>query len=245
MERHRSFYFLSRPVINVRMATKQNHMTATRRGRPRREDEGDVTARILAAATDLFLKDGVAATSCEAVVAQAHVGKASLYARYAGKDALFKAVVRHAVDSGALNVHPSAPPGDTLQDRLAVVGKAVLTQAISPVPLALMRLFLTEARRFPELIAEVDAMARSRVVDIVARAVSPDRTDSVPSDRAVAVAERFLDLTFAPIMLAALTGRNTAMSGPAIESRIAFALDTLERTGLLEQLHQNLSTQWR
>lgn len=221
------------------MTTKPKRKTSTRRGRPRREDEGDVTARILEAATDLFLRDGVAATSCEAVVAQAHVGKASFYARYAGKDALFKAVVRNAIDSEALNVHPPAPLGDTPQDRLAVVGKAVLTQAVSPVPLALMRLFLTEARRFPDLIAEVDTMARSRVVDILARAVSPDLTDTGPPDRAVAVAERFLDLTFAPIMLAALTGHEEAMSASAIGGRIAFALDTLERTGLLKELHHD------
>lgn len=202
-----------------------------------------MTARILEAATDLFLRDGVAATSCEAVVARARVGKASLYARYTGKDALFKAVVRHAVDSEALSVHPPAPQGDTPQDRLAIVGKAVLTQAVSPIPLALMRLFLTEARRFPDLIAEVDAMARSRVVDIIACAVSPDRTDTGPSDRAVAVAERFLDLTFAPIMLAALTGRDEAMSPSAIGGSIAFALDILERTGLLKDLHQDPLTQ--
>ncbi|MGY9047685.1 hypothetical protein P775_21060 [Puniceibacterium antarcticum] len=227
------------------MTTKQNPKPPIRRGRPRREEEGDVTARILAAATDLFLRDGVAATSCEAVVARAHVGKASLYARYAGKDALFKAVVQHAVDSGALSMTPPAPPGGTARDRLAVVGSAVLRQAISPLPLALMRLFLTEARRFPELIAEVDTMARSHVVDIVARAVMPDQTDTGPSDQSVAIAERFLDLTFAPIMLAALTGRDAAMSESAIESSIAFALDTLDRSGLLQGIHQDPFTRHR
>ncbi|SDX86923.1 transcriptional regulator, TetR family [Roseicitreum antarcticum] len=175
-------------------------------------------------------------TSCEAVVAQAQVGKASLYARYAGKDALFTAVVRHAVDSSALSMHAPTLPDGTLRDRLATVGKAVLTQAISPIPLALMRLFLTEARRFPDLIAEVDGMARSRVVDIVARAVTSSHQDYGPSDQAVFVAERFLDLTFAPIMLAALTGRDAGMSASAIESMIAFALDTLDQNGLLQEV---------
>ena len=210
--------------------------TPSRRGRPRRADEGDVTARILAAATDLFLQDGVAATSCEAVVARAQVGKASLYARYAGKDALFKAVVRHAVDGGALSLTAPPKPDGTPADRLATVGKVVLTQAISPVPLALMRLFLTEARRFPDLIADVDAMARARVVDIVARALSPAEPDAAPSDRAVAVAERFLDLTFAPVMLAALTGRDAAVSASDIDDRIAWACDTLHRAALLQDL---------
>lgn len=218
------------------MTEQTTSKTGPRRGRPRRKDEGDVTARILAAATDLFLKDGVAATSCEAVVARAQVGKASLYARYAGKDALFKAVVQHAVDSGALCMDPPQAVGRTPRDRLAIAGKAVLTQAISPVPLALMRLFLTEARRFPDLISEVDDMARSRVVQIVARAASPHRTDTAPSDRAVMTAECFLDLTFAPIMLAALTGHDAAVSASAIESRIASALEILEQNGLLQEL---------
>lgn len=144
------------------MAAQKASRTTQRRGRPRRGDEGDVTARILDAATDLFLRDGLAATSCEAVVARAHVGKASLYARYANKDVLFKAVVRHAVDSGILSMHAPALTDGTSGDRLSTVGRAALTHAISPVPLALMRLFLTEARRFPDLIADVDAMARSR-----------------------------------------------------------------------------------
>ncbi|WP_322895518.1 MULTISPECIES: TetR/AcrR family transcriptional regulator [unclassified Yoonia] len=218
------------------MTTEQTPKTTPRPGRPRRADEGDVTLRILKAATDLFLKDGVAATSCEAVVAKARVGKASLYARYAGKDALFKAVVQHVVDSGAFNMDAPVPSGGSPRDRLAIAGKAVLMQAISPVPLALMRLFLTEARRFPDLIADVDGMARSRVTDIVARAVSADQTEAGPSDRALAIAECFLNLTFAPLMLAALTGHGHAISGPAIDSRIAFALDTLDRNGLLQKL---------
>lgn len=213
------------------MISEPDPKIVPRRGRPRRADEGDVTLRILAAATDLFLQDGVAATSCEAVVAKARVGKASLYARYAGKDALFKAVVQHVVDGGALRMDAPTPTGGTPRDRLAIAGKAVLLQAIEPVPLALMRLFLTEARRFPDLIAEVDGMARSSVTETVARALSGDQAE--PSQSAVAIADRFLDLTFAPIILAALTGREEAVAPAVIDSRISFALDTLERNGHL------------
>ena len=216
------------------MIAEQKPRTSRPRGRPRREDEGEVTARILDAATDLFLKNGVAATSCEAVVARARVGKASLYSRYSGKDALFEAVVQQAVDRGAISVAAPAPPTATLRDRLAIAGRAVLLQAVSPLPLALMRLFLTEARRFPALIAEVDGMARSRVVDIVAGAVMAGRKETDASERAVTIAERFLDLTFAPIMLSALTGHDAAKSVSTIDSTIASALDMMDRSGLLQ-----------
>ena len=208
------------------MNQTQKTKISSRIGRPRLEESGEVNARILAAATELFLSKGVAATSCE-------VGKASLYSRYSGKDALFEAVIKHAVESGSFQMDATNLPEGTVRERLAFAGKAVLMQALSPVPLELLRLFLTEARRFPDLIAHVDSMARSKVVDIVARSMTASPQDAA-SRKAVAIAERFLDLTFAPIILAALTGRATSTSSDAIERQIAFALDILERSGPLE-----------
>jgi len=157
------------------MKNQPKSAPAPRVGRPRREDAGDVNARILAAATELFLQKGMAATSCEAVVAQARVGKASLYSRYSGKDELFEAVVRQAVDGGTFQVEGVDVIQAPLRDRLAVAGKAVLKQALEPVPLELMRLFLTEARRFPDLIQQIDQMARDRVVEITTHAIKAER----------------------------------------------------------------------
>lgn len=205
----------------------------SRVGRPRREEAGDVSARILAAATELFLEKGVAATSCEAVAARARVSKVSLYARYTGKDALFVGVVRHAVDGTILRPDVPSLSGGTVRDRLRDVGTAVLIHATSPVPLDLMRLFLTEARRSPDLIAQVDRMARTRVIDMVSGAILARTEDSALRDRADDLAERFLDLTFAPIMLAVLTGRQAAPAIDEIEHQIARAIDLLESAGLL------------
>ena len=183
--------------------------------------------RILTAATDLFLEKGVAGTSCEAVAARARVGKASLYSRYSGKEALFDAVVRRVMDSHAFHQKGAVPPDATVRARLALAGKDVLTQALQPVPQELMRLFLSEARRFPELIEQADRIARARVVDVLSRSVAPDPCDDEARRQADEIAERFLDLTFAPIILAALMGRNLESGHEAIEKRIGFALETL------------------
>lgn len=99
-----------------------------------------------------------------------------------------------------------------------------------------MRLFLTEARRSPDLIAQLDAMARTRVVAMVSDAILAPAQGPVPRDIADALAERFLDLTFAPIMLAALTGRHANPTTEEIDIRMAQALDLLEHTGLLADL---------
>ena len=208
-------------------------------GRPRRDEVGDVSARILAAATALFLEKGVAATSCEAVAARARVSKVSLYARHSGKDALFAAVVRHAVGGTIPAPKVTAMSGGTVRDRLHQIGRAVLIHALAPVPRELMRLFLTEARRSPDLIAHVDGMARVGVVAMVSDAILTPAHDPALRDIADALAERFLDLTFAPIILAALTGRHADQTVEEIDIRIAQALDLLEHTGLLANLAPN------
>lgn len=204
-------------------------------GRPRRDEVGDVSARILAAATELFLEKGVAATSCEAVAARARVSKVSLYARHSGKDALFAAVVRHAVGGTIPQPEVTAMSGRTVRDRLHQIGLAVLTHAVAPVPRELMRLFLTEARRSPDLIAQVDRMARTKVVAMVSDAILAPPFDPALRDVADALAERFLDLTFAPIMLAALTGRHADPTGDEIDLRVAQAVEMLEKMGLLAE----------
>ncbi|SPJ26483.1 TetR/AcrR family transcriptional regulator [Palleronia abyssalis] len=199
-------------------------------GRPRREDAGAVNDRILASATELFLEKGVTATSCEAVAARARVSKASLYSRYTGKEALFEAVVRRVIDGRTFHWEGAAPPDAALRTRLAVAGKEVLTQALQPVPLQLMRLFLTEARRFPELVEQADSITRARVVEVLSLSVAPVIADSVARRQANEIAERFLDLTFAPIILSALMGRDLELSSDAIDRRIGFALDILEQS---------------
>ena len=211
-------------------------ITAPRVGRPRREEAGDVDARILAAATELFLNQGVAATSCEAVAARARVGKASLYARYSGKDALFEAVVEKAVGSTAFLPEIEDLSKDSVRNMLAIAGKASLLHALSPVPLELMRLLLTEARRCPALISHLNSLARGKVVDIITRTIGEVHgIDGAPKSLQ-AIVERFLDLSFAPLILAALSGNVAGASEDAVSNQIKFALDTLESEGHLEDM---------
>lgn len=110
-------------------------------------------------------------------------------------------------------------------------------QALEPVPLELMRLLLTEARRFPDLGQSIDQMARDQVVDIVAHSIKladPKRLTRMRTSQA-RNAERFLDLTFSPILLAVLTGQESRTSTDAIDQRINVALDVLEQLGFLDE----------
>src|ERR687894_330345 len=87
---------------------------------------------ILDAAAELFLAQGFASVSMDAVARRAGVSKATLYAHFPGKDALFAAVVaercdRMAVDASALAGHADGP-----EAALRRLGKAVLGFLVAP-----------------------------------------------------------------------------------------------------------------
>ncbi|MBV1686340.1 TetR/AcrR family transcriptional regulator [Novosphingobium sp. G106] len=69
-----------------------------RRGRPTAPHVAAIEDEILDAAHALFLEFGYAAVSMEGISERAGISKGALYARYAGKEALFRAVIRKRSD---------------------------------------------------------------------------------------------------------------------------------------------------
>ena len=68
-----------------------------RAGRPTAQRVAEIDRIILDTAMQLFLDDGVDATSMDGVAAAAGVSKGTLYARYASKDALLVTVLEHLI----------------------------------------------------------------------------------------------------------------------------------------------------
>lgn len=210
--------------------------TLTRRGRggrPPAKEAGDVDRRILEAAESLFLRLGFDATSCEQVVAQAGAGKASLYARYANKEALFAAVVRDTVERSlapAADVSSDAP----LDSRLRAVGQSILTHALKPDVVALMRVVLATAHRMPELARLADQIGRDGAVNRVAATIAGKAADREAAlDRALPVANKFIDLIFLPTQMRALLGDDPTELARAGARRVDEALELLAKAGWL------------
>ena len=84
-------------------------------GRPSLKQAADLHASILDAAEDLFLTDGFSATGIETIAKQANTSKATVYARFNSKEALFI-----AVSNRVLNTHfsPIILAAGSLQERL-------------------------------------------------------------------------------------------------------------------------------
>ena len=107
--------------------------------------------RILAAARTLFLKLGYGDTSMDAIARHAAVSKATLYSHFAGKDALFAALVvtecRHLSDE----IGRRALDEPDIRDALLRVAHDFNNLLCTGYGLTMYRIVVAEVPRFPEL----------------------------------------------------------------------------------------------
>lgn len=122
-------------------------------GRPRAADAALLGERIITEASTLFLRDGYASTSVEAIAAASGVSKRTFYARFEGKGAVFLAVVRVLVGTWLTGFDASVESAATLEAALQAAARKMLDVALMPTALALHALVTGEVMRFPEMAA--------------------------------------------------------------------------------------------
>lgn len=114
-----------------------------RRGRPK--DPGKRTA-ILEAAKHLFAQNGLAATSMEAIAAQAGVSKLTLYSHFSKKEDLFQQAVIAKCEEHAPPEFFEMKPGESLRSHLLQIGEGFLSLVMSADAINLYRMMAAEAR---------------------------------------------------------------------------------------------------
>jgi TetR/AcrR family transcriptional repressor of mexJK operon len=144
----------------------------------------------------LFLDQGYGVTSIEAVAQQARISKRTFYHRFPDKAALFGAVVRRII---AELRPPSDPPlyeGGSLEQVLGRLARLMLGTVLMPKALALNRLMVAEAQRFPELAAIVarEGGRAELVGQIAAKLEREARAGALAIDRPEFAAEQFIQL---------------------------------------------------
>ena len=120
-------------------------------GRPSREQSALLSDRILDVATALFLGDGFGATSIEAVAKRAGISKRTFYHRFRGKEALFEAVVRRLIGRWMPPFDAALLQAPSLEETLHRIAEYMLDIALTGEALALHRIVIAEAERFPGL----------------------------------------------------------------------------------------------
>jgi AcrR family transcriptional regulator len=126
---------------------------------------------IVDAATASFLRGGYLGTSMDEIAALADVSKTTVYNHFADKQSLFSAVVRARVDEASEPVQEEivALAGTTdLEKDLRELARRLLDRVMQPHIMALRRLVIAEAERFPELGRLFYERGAGRTVDALA-----------------------------------------------------------------------------
>lgn len=167
-----------------------------RRGRPSAAQLAAISDTILSTAQALFLSQGYANTSMEAIVAASGVSKATLYARYANKNELFQAIVEArieawqaaaAADSAIEDEHPDEDIALWLRHRAVSMLRALRQPEIR----AFDHLAVSEGPRFPELARLFHEMGYMLNVRAIATRLSRADGQAAPTERTLLAAKLF------------------------------------------------------
>ncbi len=173
----------------------QTSPTRRRRRKEARPEE------ILTAALESFAARGFAATRIEDVAARAGISKGTLYLYFAGKEELFKAVVRQALLPNLARIEALAAsfegPSAVLLERLLATVAGVINSRLGAIP----KLVIAEAGNFPDLahfyLDEVVRRGLGLIGRILRRGIERGEFRAIDVDHAVFC-------VIAPMLIAAL-----------------------------------------
>jgi hypothetical protein len=135
------------------------------------------------------------------------------------------------------------PAGTTIEERLVDAAEALVNRALISDTIDMMRLGISEARRFPELAISVHRMSRQRGEDTISRILGDvaqsDRPDALPAfrpEQLAATTQFFVALVLMPLLLRALFGEKRksllAEVRPHVARSVAFFLAACRNGGV-------------
>jgi len=206
---HSGFPFRRKRFIEPR--EMKGCKTKVRVGRPSLDESAQLTDKVLDTAMRLFATRGYEATSIAAIAGDARVGKHTIYRRYPDKAALFRACIeRSMLYIIEARAGEEGEAGSALQRLREIVLRAAHA-AVDPQMVALYRMTVAEAIRFPEIAAilhdpDSDPLI-ARCTELVREAQAGGELG--PEDPAL-LAEMALEMTAGLLLQWCVTGRPVA-----------------------------------
>jgi AcrR family transcriptional regulator len=212
--------------MNV-VKAKPNRSARRSRGRPTKEQAGQLTEHIVEVATRLFLESSFEAVSVDLIAATARISKQTFYARFASKETLFAAVIRKGVNDLLMPVVAESNRDGPIETILIKIGVELSKRARAPAAVAMDRLISSEAHQFPQLALayyENTLHARGLIANVFSNAM---RDGQIRSMDASLLAERFIyAVVDGPVRAMVLSGK-IAKSEKDSRERIASAVELL------------------
>jgi len=228
---------VSKEKRRVLSGRKPRAAASPRPGRPSTAMAGKVDERLLDAATQVFMNHGYEGATFEKIAQTAGSGKATIYARYSGKEELFTDVMKRSIDK-SLKFIEDVPLNLPLKERLTLTAEAVLKNCLTIEVVSLMRVIIAEMPRFPALARLADKIGRQHAVNLIAQVMMSPNEDTIVGQKlsktqVMGKADQFLHLIFAGMQLRALMGENLSVLKKEIPEHIAASIRLFMADGML------------
>jgi TetR/AcrR family transcriptional regulator, mexJK operon transcriptional repressor len=150
---------------------------------------------VLEAAKNLFLRNGYASTSMDAVAAEAGVSKLTVYNHFTDKETLFSAAVVARCDEQLPELFFEVPAGMTVEALLTNIGRGFFALINSPDSLELHRLMVAQGKQDPQLAQIFFEAGPQRILNEMERFLTQiDQAGSLSIDNPRVATEHFLSL---------------------------------------------------
>ncbi|MBI1188863.1 MAG: TetR family transcriptional regulator [Alphaproteobacteria bacterium] len=144
------------------------HTAAQSAGSARPLSRGEARRRaFLAAAAETFLEHGFEAASVNEIVRRAGGSLATLYQQFGSKEQLFQAALDERLGQAIAPMVHAAAHDTPIRQGLQAIGEAFLTALVSPGGLAIFRISVGEARKFPDVMQGFLTAGPDRVRQVV------------------------------------------------------------------------------
>jgi len=150
---------------------------------------------LIRVARQFFVAKGYGATSMTEIANAARASKGTLYARFATKADLFRAILDEQIQRTSGEIRQVGPKPKTLEAMLRIFAEQALFDSLLAETLQLNRLIVSEAERFPELAEAAFARGRVGVKQITRYIQEYAERDAIPCRHPGIAADMFLQLT--------------------------------------------------
>ncbi len=184
--------------------------------------------RIREAARRVFMREGYGA-SMDLVAAEAGVSKQTVYAHFGSKEGLFRAIVEASSEEFLTVLVERERIGECPAKTLTELAHRFLSLVLSPQALALHRMLVAEAPRFPDLARAVYSAGPARAARRLAAFLEDqDQRGALAVPDPVLAAEQFFGALIGQVHLRALLGV-AEPSHPEIERVASYAVESFLR----------------
>ena len=201
-------------------------MTETCDAIPRRDRDARREA-ILDAAAEVFLEEGFAAASMNAIAARVGGSKGTLYNYFKSKEALFEAHVQRHCAWQQEAMFALLTPDTEIGEALRQFGRGYLSSVFSEFSLRNFRLVIAEAERAPQIgMAFYQAGPQAGVTRLAAHLEQRARTGQLRLADPTAAAHQFLGLCQNRLLKARLCNALPEVTAEMINEEVDGAVDT-------------------